>query len=150
MPGRLETIELTLARHLGSAFISRQPDLVYSVNQILVRFLHSRFTLSELHQQMVQLLTDAISADTFRSMVLVLDDGSRVRLSEEELSEIADRVLALSYTLRPTSSEIQDALFDFSREGSFCAMRELAARYPLEPSVREWLLEVLAENDQLT
>lgn len=150
MPGRLETIESTLKHHLGSALVSRHADLIYGVNQILVRFLHSRYTLKELRQQMDSLLFNVISEDSFRTMVVVMDDGKRVRLSNDAISEMADRVMSLSYALREPSAEIRDALFDDSREGSFAAMRELAARYPLEPSVREWLLEVLEENDQLT
>lgn len=46
------------------------------------------------------------------------------------------------------SPSLQDALYDFSREGSFAAMRELVRRFPLEEMERACIMQVLEENNQ--
>ena len=150
MAGRLDQIENLLRPHVGSALLSRCPELVYSVNQILVRFMRTDATLPTLLAQMDSLLFNTIYIGTDRSMVILLDDGQRVRITSDGIRDLADRALALAYTGKEANSVMQDILFDFAREGSYAAMRDLLARFPLDQFDRSWLTQVLSENNQLT
>ena len=150
MAGRLDQIENLLRPHVGSALLERCPELVYSVNQILVRFLRTDATLSTLLGQMDSLLFNTVYIGTDRSMVVLLDNGKRVRITSDNIRDLADRVLALAYTGKEANSVLQDILFDFAREGSYAAMRDLLARFPLDSFDRGWLTQVLDENNQLT
>ena len=47
------------------------------------------------------------------------------------------------------SESLQDALYDFAREGSFAAMRELVRRFPMDDFERSCYVQVLTENEQL-
>ena len=150
MAGRLDQIENLLRPHVGSALLERCPELVYSVNQILVRFLRTDATLSTLLRQMDSLLFNTVYIGSDRSMVVLLDDGHRVRVTSDNIRDLADRVLSLAYTGKEANSVLQDILFDFAREGSYAAMRDLLARFPLDSFDRGWLTQVLEENNQLT
>lgn len=150
MAGRLDQIEQLLKPYIGSALLARCPELIYSVNQILVRFLRTDSTLSALLTQMDSLLFNTVYIGTDRSMVVRLDDGSRRRITSDGIRDLADRALALAYAGKPANSLLQDLLFDFAREGSYAAMRELLARFPLDSFDRGWLTQVLTENNQLT
>ena len=150
MAGRLDQIENLLGPHVGSALLGRCPELVYSVNQILVRFMRTDATLPVLLTQMDSLLFNTIYLGTDRSMVVLLDNGARVRVTSDAIRDLADRALALAYTGKEANSLLQDILFDFAREGSYAAMRELLARFPLDEFDRGWLTQVLKENNQLT
>lgn len=150
MAGRLDQIENLLRPHIGSALLSRCPELVYSVNQILVRFMRTDATLPTLLAQMDSLLFNTIYIGTDRSMVILLDDGQRVRITSDGIRDLADRALALAYTGKEANSVMQDILFDFAREGSYAAMRDLLARFPLDQFDHSWLTQVLSENNQLT
>ena len=150
MAGRLDQIENLLRPHVGSALLERCPELVYSVNQILVRFLRTDATLSALLTQMDSLLFNTVYIGSDRSMVVLLDDGHRVRVTSDNIRDLADRVLSLAYTSKEANSVLQDILFDFAREGSYAAMRDLLARFPLDSFDRGWLTQVLEENNQLT
>ena len=150
MAGRLDQIENLLRPHVGSALLGRCPELIYSINQILVRFMRTDATLTELLTQMDSLLFNTIYLGTDRSMVVLLDNGARVRVTSDAIRDLADRALALAYTGKEPSSLMQDILFDFAREGSYAAMRELLARFPLDEFDRGWLTQVLKENNQLT
>lgn len=150
MAGRLDQIENLLRPHVGSALLSRCPELIYSINQILVRFMRTDATLPALLTQMDSLLFNTIYIGTDRSMVVLLDNGARVRVTSDAIRDLADRVLALAYTGKEANSLLQDILYDFAREGSYAAMRELLARFPLDEFDRGWLTQVLKENNQLT
>ena len=150
MAGRLDQIENLLRPHVGSALLSRCPELIYGVNQILVRFLRTDATLSALLTQMDSLLFNTVYTGTDKSMVVELDDGRRVRMTSDGIRDLADRVLALAYTGKSADSVLQDILFDFARDGSYAAMRDLLARFPLDAFDRMWLTQVLSENNQLT
>ena len=150
MAGRLDQIENLLRPHVGSALLSRCPELIYGVNQILVRFLRTDATLSALLTQMDSLLFNTVYTGTDKSMVVELDDGLRVRMTSDGIRDLADRVLALAYTGKNADSVLQDILFDFARDGSYAAMRDLLARFPLDAFDRMWLTQVLSENNQLT
>ena len=149
MPGRLDQIEGLLHPVLGGALLARCPDLVYSVNGLLVRFGRTQETLSQLLSRLDSLLFNTVYLGTDRSMVVQLQDGSRARVTSDAIHDLADRLLALAYACRRPDAVLQDALFDFAREGSYAAMRELLARYPLEAFDREWIDQVLRENGQL-
>ena len=150
MAGRLDQIEALLRPRVGSALLSRCPELIYGVNQILVRFLRTDATLSALLTQMDSLLFNTIYTGTDRSMVVELDDGRRVRMTSDVIRDLADRLLALAYTGKNADSVLKDILFDFARDGSYAAMRDLLARFPLDAFDRMWLTQVLSENNQLT
>ena len=149
MPGRLDQIEGLLRPVLGGALLARCPDLVYSVNGLLVRFGRTQETLSQLLSRLDSLLFNTVYLGTDRSMVVQLQDGSRARVTSDAIHDLADRLLALAYAGKRPDTVLQDALFDFAREGSYAAMRELLARYPLEAFDREWIEQVLRENGQL-
>ena len=149
MAGRLDQIESMLRAQLGSALLERCPDLVYAVNQSLVRFGRTSATLSVLWRQIDSALFNAVYTGTDRSMVVILDDGTRMRVRSDAIRDMADRLLSLAYCTLPASPSVQDALYDFSREGSFAAMRELVRRFPMDEFDRAYYVQVLTENGQL-
>ena len=149
MPGRLDQIEALLRPRLGAALLARCPELVYSVNGVLVRFGRTQETLGKLLDQLDSLLFNTVYLGTDRTMVVMRDDGTHERVTADAIRDTADRLLALSYSGRRPDALLQDALFDFAREGSYAAMRELLARYPLEAFDRGWIEQVLRENGQL-
>lgn len=149
MPGRLDQIESMLRTKLGGALLARCPEMVYTINQILVRFGRTDIPLATLWRQLDSALFNAIYLGTGRTMVVTLDDGRRARISSELIRDLSDRLLALSYARMDVSPSLQDALFDFSREGSFAAMRALVARFPLDEFERSCIVQVLEENGQL-
>ena len=149
MPGRLDQIESLLRPRLGAALLTRCPELVYSVNGVLVRFGRTQETLGKLLDQLDSLLFNTVYLGTDRTMVVMRDDGTHERVTADAIRDTADRLLALSYSGRRPDALLQDALFDFAREGSYAAMRELLARYPLEAFDRAWIEQVLRENGQL-
>ncbi len=148
MPGRLDQIEALLRPALGGELLARCPELVYAVNAQLVRFMRTQDTPPALWRRIDSELFNAIYMGTGRSMVVTLDSGARMRVTSDQIRELADRLLSLAYADRRPDSLLQDALFDLAREGSFAAMRTLLARYPVEGFDREWLTQVLEENEQ--
>lgn len=148
MSGRLEQIESMLGAAWGRALLADDPELVYAVNQILVRFGRTGDTLAALWRRLDSQLFNAVYQATGRTMVVKLDDGRLMRVTGEQIRDVSDRLLALTYTRMSVSPGLQDALYDFSREGSFAAMRELAARFPLEETERACIVQVLRENNQ--
>ena len=148
MPGRLEEIETLLTPALGSALLRRSPELVYTVNAQLVRFRRTEDSPSALWRRLDSALFNAVYLATERSMVVELDGGRRERVTSDRLRDLADRLLALAYARMDADEALQSALFDLAREGSFAAMRELLARFPLEDFDRAWITQVLEENGQ--
>ncbi len=148
MSGRLSRIETVLRAAFGDALIDRCPDMVYNVNQTLVRFGRTPDTLDALLTKLDSSLFNAVYLGTDRTM-LILRGGARVRVTTDHIHDTADRLLALVYESAPVTRQLQDALFDFSREGSFAAMRTLADHFPLDEFERAYLLRVLEENNQL-
>lgn len=150
MAGRLESIETMLRARLGSELVARCPDLVYTVNQSLVRFMRTSATLPVLWRQIDSAVFNAVYTGTGKTMVVTMDDGARRRVTSEQIRDLADRLLALSYERLPVSPALQEALFDFAREGgSFAAMRELVRRFPMDEFERSCYVQVLTENEQL-
>lgn len=150
MASRLDRIEAMLHMALGDALMARCPELVYTVNQSLVRFMRTSATLPMLLAQIDSAIFNAVYTGTDRSMVITLTDGRRVRITSAFIHDLADRLLALAYDSLPVSRSVQDALYDFSREGSFAAMRELVRRFPMDEQDRAYYVQVLTENGQLT
>ena len=110
MAGRLDQIESMLRAQLGNALLERCPDLIYVVNQSLVRFGRTDATLSVLWRQIDSALFNAVYTGTDRSMVVITDEGVRMRVKSDQIREIADRLLALAYQSLPVSESLQDAL----------------------------------------
>ena len=149
MAGKLEQIESMLRDALGAALLARCPELVYAVNQSVVRFMRTGATLPQLLRQIDSAIFNAVYTGTDCTMVVTLDDGRRVRITSERIRDLADRLLAVAYQNLPASASVQEALFDFSREGSFAAMRELVRRFPMDEFDRAYYVQVLTENGQL-
>ena len=135
---------------LGEALLARCPYLVYTVNQSLVRFMRTDATLPQLLAQIDSAVFNAVYTGTGGTMVVTLDGGRRVRITSAFIHDLADRLLALSYDSLPASPSVRDALFDFSREGSFAAMRELVRRFPMDETDRAYYVQVLTENGQIS
>ena len=149
MAGKLDRIESMLRAELGDALLARCPELVYTVNQSVVRFMRTSATLSELLKQIDSAVFNAVYTGTGGTMVVTLDSGRRERVMGAQIHDLADRLLAVAYDNLPVSPSVQDALFDFSREGSFAAMRELVRRFPMDEFDRAYYTQVLSENGQL-
>lgn len=135
---------------LGEALLARCPELVYTVNQSLVRFMRTSATLPQLLSQIDSAVFNAVYTGTGGTMVVTLDGGRRVRITSAFIHDLADRLLALSYDSLPASPSVRDALCDFSREGSFAAMRELVRRFPMDETDRAYYVQVLTENGQIS
>ena len=148
MAGKIDQIENMLRMTLGEELLSRCPELPYTVNQSLVRFMRTDTTLSHLAAQIDSAVFNAVYTGTGGTMVVTLAGGRRVRITAAFISDLADRLLALSYCSMPVSPAVQDALYDFSREGSFAAMRELLRRFPMDDMTRAYYMQVLRENGQ--
>jgi len=146
--GKIDQIENMLRMTLGEELLSRCPDLSYTVNQSLVRFMRTGATLPQLAAQIDSAVFNAVYTGTNGTMVLTLKDGRRVRITAAFISDLADRLLSLAYCSLPASPSVQDALYDFSREGSFAAMRELVRRFPMDEQERAYYMQVLRENGQ--
>ena len=146
--GKIDQIENMLRMTLGEDVLMRCPDLSYTVNQSLVRFMRTGATLRQLAAQIDSAVFNAVYTGTGGTMVVTLSDGRRVRITAAFISDLADRLLALAYCSLPVSPSVQEALYDFSREGSFAAMRELVRRFPMDEQERAYYIQVLRENGQ--
>lgn len=146
--GKIDQIEHMLRMTLGEDVLMRCPDLSYTVNQSLVRFMRTGATLSQLAAQIDSAVFNAVYIATGGTMVVTLAGGRRVRIAAAFISDLADRLLALAYCSLPVSLSVQEALYDFSREGSFAAMRELVRRFPMDEEERAYYMQVLRENGQ--
>ena len=146
--GKIDQIEHMLRMTLGEEVLHRCPDLPYAVNQSLVRFMRTGATLAQLAAQIDSAVFNAVYIATGGTMVVTLVDGRRVRIAASFISDLADRLLALAYCSLPVSPSVQEALYDFSREGSFAAMRELVRRFPMDEQERAYYMQVLRENGQ--
>jgi len=149
LAGKLDQIEAMLRMALGEQLLSRCQDLTYAVNQSIVRFMRTDATLSQLAGQIDSTVFNAVYTGTGGTMVVTLSDGRRVRITSAFIRDLADRLLSIAYRDLPLSPSVQDALYDFSREGSFAAMRELVRRFPMDEQERAYYLQVLRENGQL-
>ena len=148
MASKIDQIEAMLRMALGEELLSRCPDLAYTVNQSLVRFMRTGATLRELAAQIDSAVFNAVYISTGGTMAVTLKSGRRIRATSAFISDLADRLLAISYSSLPVSPSVQDALYDFSREGSFAAMRELVRRFPMDEEERAYYMQVLRENGQ--
>ena len=148
MANKIDQIEALLRMALGDELLSRCPDLAYTVNQSLVRFMRTGATLPELASQIDSAVFNAVYTGTNGTMAVTLKGGRRIRATSAFISDLADRLLAIGYSALPASPSVRDALYDFSREGSFAAMRELVRRFPMDEQERAYYMQVLRENGQ--
>ena len=148
MAGRLETISSVLDQAFGPGLRQAAPELIYGINRILTRWGRTSDAPAALWDQTDSLLFNTIYNVTGKTMT-VSRDGKTVRIHAREIRETADRLLSLAYTGKEPDPIRKDALFDLSRAGSYAAMRELAARYPLDDDERSFILEILGENGEL-
>ena len=148
MAGKIDQIESMLKMALGEELLGRCPALAYTVNQSLVRFMRTGATLPQLAAQIDSAVFNAVYTGSGGTMVVTLSCGRRIRITAAFISDLADRLLSLAYNTLPVSPSVQDALYDFSREGSFAAMRELLRRFPMDAEDRAYYTQVLRENGQ--
>ena len=148
MPGRLDEIETMLKKNLGSAVLASDPELIYTVNNILMRFLRTPDSLSQIWKKLDSMLFNTVYLTTGGTMVTTMDAGGCARITGEQIRDLSDRLLALTYRRMPVSPTLEEALYDCSRDGSFAAMRELARRFPMDETERRCILQVLEENGQ--
>lgn len=148
MPGRLEQVEHTLHAALGGALLGACPELAYTVNELLFRFMRTSDSLALLWQKLDSALFNSVYQATGGKMRVTLDNGEKRLVTSDMLRDLSDRLLALSYARMDVSPTLTDALFDLSREGSFAAMRELVRRFPLDEIDRKWLLRCLKKTDR--
>ena len=148
MASKIDQIGSLLNLALGEELLSRCPDLPYTVNQSLIRFMRTDATLSQLAAQIDSAIFNAVYTGTNGTMVVTLRGGRRVRITAAFISDLADRLLSFAFCSLPISPSVQDALYDFSREGSFAAMRELVRRFPMDEQERAYYIQVLRENGQ--
>ncbi len=148
MAGRMDEIEAMLRMALGEELLSRCPDLMYTVNQSLVRFMRTGATLPMLLGQIDSAVFNAVYTGSDGTMIVTLAGGRRVRITSAFVRDLADRLLSLAYARLPVSPVLRDALCDFSREGSFAAMRELVRRFDMDEDERAYYVQVLRENGQ--
>ena len=148
MSGELEPIEALLRAELGNPFMDRVPDLVFAVHRILLRFRTSEDSLTLLWQKLDSLLFNTVYQETQRTMIVLLDGGAK-RITTDGIRDLADRLLALRYHRMTPDPVLADALFDLSRDGSFAAMKELLARYPMDEENRAMITRILQENEAI-
>ena len=148
MPGRLEQVEHTLHAALGGALLGACPELAYTVNELLFRFMRTSDSLALLWQKLDSALFNTVFQVTGGKMRVTLDDGRSILATGEMLRDLADRLLALAYRRMDVSPTLTDALYDLSRAGSYAAMRELVSRFPMDENERAWIMQMLEENGQ--
>ena len=148
MAGRLEQIEQFINENLGHAFLRANPELPFAINRILHGIGSPDASLTTLWHRLDSLLFNTIYNTTSHSMMLIMDDRKTRRATEDFITDLADRLLAITYCNQPQTPDLEDRLYDLSRNGSYSAMRELLARYNPTGMEREMLLRVLEENDQ--
>lgn len=148
MAGRLEQMETMLRAQLGGALLACCPDLTFTVNRIAMRFGHAADTPAALWHTIDSTIFNTVYSATGGTMLVELDGGKTARVTGGQITDLADRLLATVYKSKEVSPALQDTLFDLSREGSFAAMRELLARYPLDGMERRYLAQILSENEQ--
>lgn len=148
MAGSLARMERMLKAQLGDELLSRCPELIYAVNRTALCFLHASDSPVALWRKIDSTLFNAVYTATGGAMTIEAAGGKIVRITERELTDLADRLLSTVYEGKEVTPSLQDALFDLSRSGSFAAMRELLARFPLDDTEREILSQILRENGQ--
>ncbi len=149
MAGRLDQIELILEGTLGRAFLAARPDLPYSVNRILLGIGTPDSSFTALWHRLDSFLFNTIYNTTNKQMLLIMDDHRIIRATEDMITDLADRLLALNYASAAPAPELEAQLYDLSRNGSYCAMHILLEKYHPADDDREMLLRVLRENNQL-
>ncbi|MBQ9009632.1 MAG: hypothetical protein IJ088_09920 [Clostridia bacterium] len=149
MSGRLDQIEHLLAECLGRAFLIARPDLPYSVNRILLGIGWADSSLTAIWHRLDSFLFNTIYNTTNKQMLLIQDDHRKIRATEDMITDLADRLVALTYVSSNPSPELENQLYDLSRNGSYCAMRLLLEKYHPTDDEREMILRVLRENNQL-
>lgn len=148
MGGRLDEAQRLLRERLGGELLSRCPDLPYVVSEWSLRSMPPAQPPGTLWRRIDSAIFNAVYQATGGTMLAALDDGRRVRVTSEDIRDLSDRLLALSYARLPATDALRDALFDLSREGSCAAMRELLSRFPLDETERALIEQVLSENER--
>ena len=149
MAGRLEQIEQFLRDSLGRAFLAARPDLPYAVSRIMLGIGLPDSSLTAIWHRLDSFLFNVIYNTTNKQMLLIMDDRRKIRATEDMITDLADRLLALRYASAVPTPELEAQLYDLSRNGSFSAMRTLLEKYHPSDAEREMILRVLRENHQL-
>lgn len=143
----VEVVECLRAA-LGSELLESCPGLPYDCAALMRRYRHTDDTLIRILDALDALIFKAVFAATQKGMRLKLDDGRVIRITQEQIHALADRLLALRYRRLAPDSVLRDDLFDLSRANSYAAMRDLVERFPMDEDDREFMRRVLAENEE--
>lgn len=149
MAGRLDQIEQFLQDSLGHAFLAARPDLPYAVSRILLGIGLPDSSMTAIWHHLDSFLFNVIYNTTNKQMLLIMDDRRKIRATEDMITDLADRLLSLTYASAVPTPELEDQLYDLSRNGSFSAMRTLLEKYHPGDAEREMIVRVLRENHQL-
>ena len=132
----------------GGRLLEACPELTYTVNELLFRFMRTSDSLALIWRKLDSTLFNSVYQATGGKMRVTLDNGEKRLVTSEMLRDLSDRLLALSYARMDVSPTLTDALYDLSRAGSFAAMRELVSRFPMDENERAWIIQMLRENGQ--
>ena len=93
MAGKLDRIESMLRTALGDALLSRCPELVYTVNQSIVRFMRTSATLPELLKQIDSALFNAVYTGTGGTIVVTGTPEQIAACPESRTGEYLKKIL---------------------------------------------------------
>ncbi len=147
MSSRLQQISELITCHCGSDFLERNDDIPHQVYRILLKAERKEISYVILWNRLDSLLFNSLYQYTHESMLVPWGSGMR-RVTSNEILDLADRLLSISYAEHPYDPLLQDQLYDLSRNGSFAAMRTLLSRYPLDEDEKQMIAQVLIENQQ--
>ena len=101
MPGRLEQVEHTLHAALGGALLGACPELAYTVNELLFRFMRTSDSLALLWQKLDSALFNSVYQATGGKMRVTLDNGEKRLVTSDMLRDLSDRLLLCAHGCQP-------------------------------------------------
>lgn len=129
-----EKVKRTLLPWLGEDFLSAQEPLCERAAMMLFSFRTERGSLSNLAQQLDNLLFMAVREHTQGRMALHMDTGQLIRLKMNDFTLMADELMYLLFEAMEKSPGHQALIREYSmRSGSLSALRALYLLYrPLQ------------------
>ncbi|MBR1708004.1 MAG: hypothetical protein IJ719_04125 [Clostridia bacterium] len=148
MSVRLDEIERFLLANLGRAFLVVNPDMPYAVSRILLGS-PGESSMAIIWERLDSYLFNIIYTTTSRTMLLIMDDQTQVRVTQASITEMADQLVSFMYRNATPNRMLEEQLYDLSRAGSFCAMQELLSKYQPPQEEREMIERILRENGRM-
>lgn len=119
-----------LSPWLGSALLQVRPQIVRETQKRLNAFVPARDRVAELRNGLEGFLYTSVSEATEGDLRILLDDGSVIRMENDDFPILADELLYLVFEQFPTDAHHLMLLRDFSlRENSLSAIRALYTRF---------------------